>query len=118
MADEQNATQGTPEERTPEQFAAERLARYQAKPDSFIEIDELVLGVIKNPRSAMGISAFVGKCKRMELDVAAMELNHIIHKVMLNMDIEAQMKKQAADQLIKKVPAGGIMNFVKGEIPH
>jgi hypothetical protein len=102
-----------PVEKKPEQEAAERLERYQKNPDTFIEIDEIVFASVRNPKSRLGISIFIGNARRMEIDVSWAEMNHAINKSLLNMDIEGAMKQQSAATLVKPM-SHGVLNFARG----
>jgi hypothetical protein len=97
--------------KTPEQLKQERLERYKENPDNFVELKDIVMCAIRNPASGIGISVYTGNCRRSEFDIALAELNHIAQKRLIQMDIEMEMKKQAASKLI--TPKGGIMNFVR-----
>jgi hypothetical protein len=102
-------------EKTEEQLMAERLERYKKDPHSFIEFKEIILCALRNPKSGLGISVFLGNCNRTELDVAQIELTHICNKMRLNMDIQSEMKRQAMNNLI--VPGQpkkhGILDFAR-----
>jgi hypothetical protein len=112
MADQENAQP----EKTPEQTAQERLERYQKDPLSFVEMSDVILAAVRNPKSQIGISVAIGQCKRSELDVSWAEMQHIITKFMIRMDVEADMKRQAAEQIIKPGGDNGkhrIMDFMR-----
>jgi len=85
-------TETESQEKSPEQLAAERLKRYQENPKDFVEISELVCAAMKHPKSSLGISVMVGNVPRSALDIAQTELNHMINKIRLRMDITAEMK--------------------------
>ena len=78
--------------KTEEQLKQERLDRYTKAPDTFVEIDELICAVIRNPKSQLGISVMLGNAKRSEIDLAWAELNHRISFSLRQMDIAAEMK--------------------------
>ena len=100
-----------PQEKTEEQLKQERLERYQKNPEMFFEAAEIILAALNNPKEKFSPSILVGKCSRAELDVAQVELNHRINLIRNRMDIEAQMKMQAAKELI--TPTHGIRNFMR-----
>ena len=108
-----NSEENKQPEKTEEQLMAERLERYQKDPKSFIEISEIILCCIRNPKSQLGVSVFVGRCKRSELDIANVELNHITNKQRMQMDIAGEMKQQIANGLIKTPRQHGMMNFAR-----
>lgn len=102
---------GKLEQKTPEQFKEDRLKRYQEHPETFVELSEIVVMSIRNPKSQLGISLFMGNASRKEIDLSWSELNHFISKSLMNMDIESAMKKEAEKNLIHK--PGGILNFAR-----
>lgn len=110
--------QEAPVEKTPEQLDTEldteRLERYQKDPKQFVELSDVVLLAIRNPNSQLGLSVFTGGCKRSELDIAQVELNHTINKMRISMDIKAEMKKAVANNLLVPKKQGGILPFVRG----
>lgn len=108
---EKNPDGGT--QKTQEQLDKERSERFAKEPYSFIEINELICGAIRNPKSSIGISIMIGdRCRRSELNNAQIELNHRMELARRSLDIEAEMKQQAAKNLI--VPQkGGILNFAR-----
>jgi len=93
---------------------AARLQRYQKDPRTFIELSDIVLMAVRNPQSQLGISVFVGNCKRSEMDIAEAEVNHLLHKQRLQLDIAQEMKQQAMKNLVMP-HKGGILNFVRGK---
>ena len=94
--------------KTEELLAKERADRFNADPNSFIEIKELICAVMCNPASRLGISILVNECKRSELDICQVELNHRFDLLRRQMDVAAQIKKV--------VPGNGhgIADFVRG----
>lgn len=98
---------GTPI-KTQEQLDKERSERFIKEPFSFIEINELVCAVVRNPKSQLGISVIVGYCKRSELNQAQSELHRKIERVVLDMD------KEVAVNQSKIIPAkGSFLNFAR-----
>lgn len=94
--------------RTPEELAELRLERYKENSANFIEVADLAFAAVKIPNSHW-ISIFIGNVSRTQLDIAQVELNHTVNKIRLRMDIESEMKQEAA----KKIIPGGIMNFAR-----
>lgn len=85
-----------PQEKTQEQLSQERLERYQKAPESFVELSSIVCMIIRNPKSGLGISGFVNPAtSRTQLDIAQAELNHLINKIRMQMDVASEMKKQS-----------------------
>jgi len=91
-------------EKTPEQFKQERLERYQKNPETFLEFQDIIFATIRNPKSALGVSVLICNCKRTEMDIAQVEINHRLNMLRSRMDIEAEMKKQAVEGLIVTQP--------------
>ncbi|MDD5355072.1 MAG: hypothetical protein PHY56_00820 [Candidatus Omnitrophica bacterium] len=92
-------------QKTQEQLDKERSDRFAKDPYSFIEINELICGAIRNPKSQLGISILVGNCKRSELNNAQIELTHRMELARRSMDIEVEMRNP------KIIPAkGGMIN--------
>jgi hypothetical protein len=79
-----------------------RIERFTSNPDTFIEISELICAVMRNPKSQLGISVFIGNAKRSEINNSQIELNHRLDLARRQMDIEAEMRKQADKNLIHK----------------
>lgn len=102
------------EEKTDEQLKEERLVRYNSNPDSFIEISELVCAAMRNPKSQIGVSIMVGNVKRSELNQAQAELNHRIDLCRRSMDIESDMKQQAAKNLLTPLNKMSPHNMING----
>lgn len=100
-----------PEQKTDEQLEKERLERYQKNPYSFVEISDIILCVIRNPESGIGMATFLGNCKRTELDIGISELNHLVQKKLLNWDMELQMKKQTSGLITPN--KHGILDFMR-----
>ena len=113
MSDDGNGKLTKEQPKTEEQLKEERLERYKKNPELFFETTEVILCCFRNPKSSMGVSAFVGRCKRQELDIADAELHHIANKYRIQMDVETDMKRQMAGGLIKPKPTHGMMNFAR-----
>ena len=79
-----------------------RSERFKKDPYTFIEINEVICCAIRNPKSNLGISIFFGNIKRSEMDIAVMELNHMSNKRHMQMDLESQMKVEAATSMMPK----------------
>jgi hypothetical protein len=96
-----------------EQLDKERTERFTKDPYSFIEINELICGAIRNPKSSIGISILLGNCKRSELNNVQVELNHRFELARRSLDIEAEMKKEVSKTLI--IPGNGkVHNMLEG----
>ncbi len=101
-----------PEEpvKTEEQLSQERKDRFAKDPESFVELSELICAVMRNSKSQLGISLFLGNAKRSELNNAQAELNNTINHARQNMDMETAMINQS-----KIVPAKhGMLDGVRG----
>ncbi len=79
--------------KTEQQLKAEKIKAFTENPDNFLAISEIICCVVRNSKSQLGISAFVGKCKRSEINMAESELNHLISKTRLRMDMDSAMKQ-------------------------
>lgn len=86
----------------------ERLERYKKDPNSFIEVDDIVACVIKNPKSSIGVSVMTGNTSRSQMDIGQVELNHQMDKMRMQMDIQSEMHKQN-----KIVKPGSMHNFAR-----
>ena len=96
--------QEKPPEKTSEQLASERLSRYLADPDKFVEMSEMVVCV---KRTSIGPAMFIHGDKT-ELQIAWAEINEAIMGILRQMKLKAAMERQ------KIVPAKhGILNFAR-----
>ena len=75
--------------KTPETLKAERAERFAKDPDSFVELNELILGVKVTPE---GPRTFIGSYETDAMLVAQGRLNYHIHTAMA-----ARHMKEAAD---------------------
>ena len=90
-------------EKTEEQLASERFARYQKDPNSFTEVSELVIGVKRSPKGLM----YVIQGGELELNLCLSELTRRILNVLNLIEYSKQDKKI--------IPAKGSMfNFARG----
>jgi hypothetical protein len=94
----------------------EKQKRFAEHPENFIELSDIIVCSIRNPQSGLGLSVYIGNCKRSELDITSTELNHVINKRLISMDIESEMKVQSArnmlDPLAKPNFKGGLKRFL------
>ena len=98
------------EVKTPEVIAAERLARYQADPQKFVEISEIIACAIKTPGIGLGVAVFVGNCKRSEIDIAKTELEMAMIERLMELKQVSQMQQAG----VKILPAKhGMFDFVR-----
>ncbi len=98
-----------PEIKTGEQLEKERLERYQKNPGNFVEMSDIVLCAIRNENSGLGLSVYVGNCKRSEIGLALTELTHTTYKRLIRMDVESEIKHPGSI-----IPArGGMLNFAR-----
>lgn len=98
------------------QVEQERRERFQKEPYSFLELKDIVTCTIKGDKSTIGVMTYVAPgVPRSLLNIAQVELDHVINKCRMQMDIAAQMKKAAGDKII--VPGQekkhGITDFAK-----
>jgi hypothetical protein len=96
--------------KTAEQLATERLTRYQANPESFIELNEVIACVIRNPGIGLGVATYINpNCKRLEFDIAYSELQVSMIDMALQFRVRAELPN-------KVVPAkGNFLNFARGK---
>ena len=102
--------------KTDEELAKERLERYQKDPQSFIELKDVVMMSMRNTKSQIGISIFLGNAKRSELTMSLTEINHAVNKMMLRLDVESEMKNDIARNLVKPATVnilGAVDKYIK-----
>lgn len=78
-----------------EQIRIDKIDAFNKNPDDFLFIDEIICGVLHNPKSVLGITPFIGKCKRSQLNQAKVELNRTIEKAITKMEIDAAIEAQS-----------------------
>lgn len=78
--------------KTPEQIKQDKIKAFNNNPDEFLAISEIICCVVRNPNSQLGISAFIGNCKRSELNMAEGEIHLQFHKTRMVMDMQSQSK--------------------------
>lgn len=91
----EDGNQSESKQKTREELAAERLERYQKNPDSFIETKDIIVCSVKNPKSGYGMAVFIGNVPRSDLAKAKTEIDHIITKNLMRMDMEAEMRNKS-----------------------
>jgi hypothetical protein len=79
----------------------QRIKRFNEAPETFIEISELICAAIRNPKSPLGISIWIGNAKRSEIDVGWSELSHRISLCLRQMDMASEIMKQGKIVLAK-----------------
>ena len=105
---------GDKQEKTVEQIKEERLKRYQDDPNSFVELKDLACAALLDPRSQLGISVMVGHISRAHLDIAQVELNHLINRMRIQMDVTSEMKRQEAQKIMQPGAMHRFANKLKG----
>ena len=81
--------------KTPEQIKADKFA---ANPDSFVDMEELVIAVNKNEK---GYGFIVNpKATRIDLHYARSELFHRVGVMLMNMDMQLHFKQQEEKKII------------------
>jgi hypothetical protein len=97
--------------KNPEELAKERLLRYQADPQSFVEVSEIIACAVKTPGIGLGVAIYIGNCKRSELDITWAELNTSMLEKLVQFRAEG-----AADNKPKILPGPhGVMDFIRGK---
>lgn len=96
------------EEKTPEQLLADKKAKFEANPDQFIDMAELIVAVKRHPK---GISHFIGQATRSELNIAKSEVQFQIDEVlrMLAVDAKANILRNKKVIITGKKPKFGGM---------
>jgi hypothetical protein len=87
----------------------QRIKRFNEAPETFIEISELICAAIRNPKSPLGISIWIGNAKRSEIDIAEIELVHRVSLARRQMDITSEMLKQGKIEPVKH----GMFDFAR-----
>ena len=77
-------------QKTETQLAQERLLRYTSDPDSFIELSEIIVCMIRTEKGPM----LYIKGNKPELQIAWAEMNQRIMQMISKMDMEAALKAQ------------------------
>ena len=95
-----------PKVKTPEELRTEREARFRSDPNSFIELSEVICMAINSPASGTGVSVLVGKTTRTKLDIGQIEINHILNKTRLQMDMVKAMNNTPP-------PPGSMRSFAR-----
>ena len=102
---EEKAQQEVPVEKTAEQLAEEKKAKFLENPNNFVDLDDVVVACIKTDR---GIATYVGACTRNELEIGQSRVNYKLHNVYMGMEAKA-----AQDKIVTP-KKGGIINFARG----
>jgi hypothetical protein len=96
--------------KTPEELKAEKIAAFNTNPDTFIALEDVILGALRGPS---GIMICVGRTNRSTLEIALSRVNFRAFQTFIGMDIASQ--EEAKNILI---PGGngkhGIFDFVRG----
>jgi len=102
----------TPATKTPEQLKEERLKRYQAHPESFVEVKDLICAAVINLKAGLGLSVMVGNVPRTLIDIAQIELTHRLNRIRMQMDVQSEMKHQIGKNIVQP----GAMRKFAGKI--
>lgn len=98
-------------QKTPEELKAEKVAKFNANPETFVCLDDVILGAIRTPS---GIMVCVGKTNRSSLEIALTRVQLRAFQTFIGMDIEAS--EAMASKIV--TPGGnghkkGIIDFVR-----
>lgn len=86
------STNETPE--TPAPTPETKAEKFTRDPDSFVDIDTIVMAVI---RTENGYSTFHGAVKRVDMEIAISRLQYKTFQIMFNMDLANEMKKKESE---------------------
>lgn len=98
-------------EKTQEELKAEHIAKFNANPEAFVCLEDVVLGAIRSPS---GLMVCVGRTNRQTLEIALSRVQFRAFQTFIGMDMAAQ---EEASKLIVPGNNGkkhGIMGFVRG----
>ena len=101
-------------EKTKEELAAERTKRFRAKPDSFVELDDIIVAAMVDDHGQIGVMIGAKGFKRSQYLIAQGEINYRITNVLHMM--EAEIARQRSGGIItpdQVKPKGGILNFAR-----
>jgi len=84
-------------EKTPEQLLADKKAAFEANPDQFIPLSEIVVAVKRTPN---GIAHYIGEAKRSELQYAKAEIQFQIDEVLRIMALEKRANALRGKKII------------------
>jgi hypothetical protein len=94
-----------PREKTQEEILAEKKAAFEADPDKFVCMDDLILAA---KRGKNGIDTLIAPASRTELEIALMRITHQCYGVFNAMSMAQQ---QAQKKIVQ--PKHGVMDFVR-----
>lgn len=77
--------------KTPEELKAERKARYEVDPGSFVETTDLILGV---NRMTGGAGIFIGQATSLELMLARAQIDRAVDKALSSIELAVMKKKK------------------------
>ena len=87
------------EERTPEQLSAEKKEKFEANPDQFIDMEDLIVVIKRDPK---GLSHYIGKATVNELHIAKSKVQFYIDEIFRIMAIDARIAKTRDKRIITK----------------
>lgn len=99
-------------QKTQEELKAEHIAKFNANPESFVCLDDVILGAV---RSASGIMVCIGKTNRSQLEIALSRVNFRAFQTFIGMDVAAQdeQSKLLVPGNGKNLKKHGILNFAR-----
>lgn len=97
--------------KTAEQLRAEKVAAFNADPDKFFSVDDIIIGCI---RTEKGIATAFGQCTRVDMEIALSRLTYKTHQAWGMMDVQREMVARQEKNII--VP-GSIspVDFARGK---
>ena len=96
--------------KTPEELKAEKIKKFNENPDSFVCLDDVILGAIRSPA---GIMICVGRTNRSQLEIALSRCQFRAFQTFIGMDVASQ-QEQSRLLVPGNGKKSGIMNFVRG----
>ena len=92
---------------TPEELAIKKREAFNANPDEFIHISELIIGT--RLLSSGQVQCVIGQPRQLLLEISGTRIQYEINKVLMALETKARREDAAKVQPVK----GGIMNFVR-----
>ena len=78
-------------ELTSEEMLADKKKAFEANPDMFVDLSEVIVVVKRAPG---GVSHWIGSARRSEYNIAKSEVQYQIDKILNNIDMEVALKSK------------------------
>lgn len=89
--------------KTPEEIKAAKVAAFNADPDKFFSVDDIIIGCI---RTEKGIATAFGQCTRVDMEIALARLTYKTHQAWGMMDVQREMASRNDKRIITGNDAG------------